>query len=227
MPFPYTATSSGLVSTIRQLRSAFPAQVTAETLRRWSIAPNNESYIINILKFLGVIDDEGKKKADTAKAFLEHDEKTFQKKLDGLLTSAYASLYEHFGTAPWSIDRDKLIGFFRTADESSSVVGQRQASTYLVLAGLAGHGEVPEPQSGVRKPTRQSDGKKDGAARAVAARKPGSSKGAAFGTGGPESKGMSFGGVTVRVEINLPVTDDQDVYDKIFKSLRANLIDAK
>jgi hypothetical protein len=34
-------------------------------------------------------------------------------------------------------------------------------------------------------------------------------------------------GVTVRVEINLPVTDDQSVYDKIFKSLRANLIDGK
>jgi hypothetical protein len=30
--------------------------------------------------------------------------------------------------------------------------------------------------------------------------------------------------LTVRVEINLPVTEDQQVYDKIFRSIRANLL---
>ena len=31
-------------------------------------------------------------------------------------------------------------------------------------------------------------------------------------------------GLTVRIEINLPAVDDQDTYDKIFKSIRENLL---
>jgi hypothetical protein len=31
-------------------------------------------------------------------------------------------------------------------------------------------------------------------------------------------------GLTVRIEINLPATGDQDTYDKIFKSIRENLL---
>jgi hypothetical protein len=31
-------------------------------------------------------------------------------------------------------------------------------------------------------------------------------------------------GLTVRIEINLPSSGDQDTYDKIFKSIRENLI---
>jgi hypothetical protein len=32
--------------------------------------------------------------------------------------------------------------------------------------------------------------------------------------------------VTLRVEINLPVTDDQAVYDSIFKSIKTHLLNA-
>ena len=31
-------------------------------------------------------------------------------------------------------------------------------------------------------------------------------------------------GLTVRIEINLPATGDQETYDKIFKSIRENLL---
>jgi len=34
-------------------------------------------------------------------------------------------------------------------------------------------------------------------------------------------------GLTVRVEVNLPADASQDAYDKIFQSLRKNLIDGK
>lgn len=46
MAFPYTVTISGLQSTIRQLRSAFPSELTPDTLRKWGIAPNNETYVL-------------------------------------------------------------------------------------------------------------------------------------------------------------------------------------
>jgi len=34
-------------------------------------------------------------------------------------------------------------------------------------------------------------------------------------------------GLTVRIEVNLPADGDQDTYDKIFKSIRENLLNAK
>lgn len=34
-------------------------------------------------------------------------------------------------------------------------------------------------------------------------------------------------GLTVRIEINLPADGDQETYDRIFRSIRENLINAK
>jgi hypothetical protein len=45
------------LKTIEQLRRSFPKTVNAETLKKLGIAPQNESYIINVLRFIGVIDD--------------------------------------------------------------------------------------------------------------------------------------------------------------------------
>ena len=41
---PYMSGSGGLTSAVNQFRSSFPAEVTAETLKKLGIAPNNESY---------------------------------------------------------------------------------------------------------------------------------------------------------------------------------------
>jgi hypothetical protein len=34
-------------------------------------------------------------------------------------------------------------------------------------------------------------------------------------------------GLTVRIEVNLPAAGDQETYDKIFRSIRENLLNAK
>ncbi len=52
MAYAYTNTIPGLLGAIRQLRSAFPSPVTADTLKKWGIAPNNETYVIHVLRFL-------------------------------------------------------------------------------------------------------------------------------------------------------------------------------
>jgi hypothetical protein len=40
----------------------------------------------------------------------------------------------------------------------------------------------------------------------------------------PTSNGTREFGLTVRIEVNLPATGDQDTYDKIFKSIRENFL---
>lgn len=40
---PYMPGSGGLVQAVNQFRNSFPTQVTADTLKKLGIAPNNES----------------------------------------------------------------------------------------------------------------------------------------------------------------------------------------
>lgn len=217
MSHPYTTTIAGMVATIRQLRSTFPATVGADTLRKWSIAPKNEAPIIVVLRYLGLIDDEGKKVADNAKAFVEHDDTAFAKQFESIVKAAYSDLFDTWGDSSWTLEKNKLIGFFRNADSTSARVGQEQAATFLALAGLAGHGVAPSSSPPVPKP---SGGGKKG--RTKSERPPASNS---ANINSPKAADIGAA-ITLRVEINLPVTDDQSVYDSIFKSIKAHLLNA-
>lgn len=222
MPHPYTTTSAGLVGAIRQLRSTFPNVVNADTLKKWSIAPNNEGTVLVVLRHLGVVDEEGRKQPEPAKVFLEHDDAAFAKSFATLVRKAYADLFELWSDQAWTLDRDKLINFFRTTDESSARVGTQQAATFVALAGLAGHG--PPPAIAADAPRTKTRGK---------ASKPGPSQAtnSALAETARQSSivdptaGVGRGpALTVRIEINLPVSEQKEVYDNIFRSIRANLL---
>lgn len=76
---PYTSGGAGgIEKTIAQLRNAFPATVSVDTLKRFDIAKGNERNMIDILKFVGVLDDEGKKLAKAAQVFAQHEDSVFQ-----------------------------------------------------------------------------------------------------------------------------------------------------
>ncbi len=59
--YPYVPSAGPLVKTVSHLPKSFPREVTADTLRKLGVAPKNESYVINVLRFLNIIDDEGKR----------------------------------------------------------------------------------------------------------------------------------------------------------------------
>ena len=62
--YPYTSGPAALVQTFSQLRKGFPAKVDAGYLQRFNIARANESYIISVLRFLGLIDEDGNRIED-------------------------------------------------------------------------------------------------------------------------------------------------------------------
>jgi hypothetical protein len=225
---PYTSGSAGLNQAVTHLRRSFPAQVTAETLKKLGIAPNNETYVLNTLRFINVLDAEGKKNAAAASVFNKHDDAEFQAAFSKLVQTAYADLFSLHGDSAWSLSTDKLISYFRNTDHTSAIVGQRQATAFQALAALGGKidassrpatakakkSDSPPPKASKSKaaskastPSAQSI---EPTANAVVSNKPGSG-----------SAGMAL---TVRVEINLPAGGDQDTYDRIFKSIRENLL---
>ncbi|MPZ18119.1 MAG: hypothetical protein GEV06_09440 [Luteitalea sp.] len=224
---PYTSSGSGaVVQTITHLKKSFPVTVTADTLKKLGIAPNNETYIIGILRFIGVLDDGGNKTSKATSVFTKHNAEDFQKGLSDLVESAYKDLFALHGKDAWDLSTDQLISFFRGADHTSDLVGKRQAQTFRALAALSGHGEPPKPivtkPAGGRKATKGDPAKlkKSAPTPVVKTDMPATSNGNGSGSG--VDRGDV--GLTVRIEINLPASGDQETYDRIFKSIRENLL---
>lgn len=211
---PYSPGGPGGISAaITQLLRAFPKTVDSETLKKLSIAPKNESYIINILRFIGAIDPNGNRTEKGASTFTKSNDE-FKHAFEEMIKSAYAGLFELYGDTAWTLPQDKLVSYFRGADQTSDLVGRHQATTFQILAGFAGHGA---PQSPKAKAARAPEPRTAKPAKPHPANVtiPGGS-----GSGGTQQGDF---GLTVRIEVNLPAQGDQDTYDKIFRSIRENL----
>jgi Family of unknown function (DUF5343) len=208
---------------VTQLRKSFPSTISSETVKKLGLAPNNESYVISVLQFVGVIDSEGKRTPEAAKAFSHHKDEDFAEHFGALVQKAYSSLFDLHGNNAWNLNNSELITYFRHSDQTSATIGGRQAATFRVLAGLSGHGDVPEPKS--KQSTKAIAAPK--AAKANAAKKvqplaqPSSHQSA--GARRNHNEGTGFG-LTVRVEINLPADGTKETYDNIFKSIKENLL---
>lgn len=222
---PYIPSSGMIVQTFTQLRKMFPSKVDAETLRKLSLAPKNESMVINVLRFLGFIDDECKKTALAGTVFNKHQDDAFSTELEKVVSSAYAELFETMGQAAWAADRSTLIGFFRVHDETSEITATRQAIAFETLASLSGHGESVQPKAAKQKVAakpapakKQPVAPKPTSAPEIPVTQPGNGSNPLATVGG---NGV---GLTVRIEINLPAQGDQETYDRIFQSIKQNLL---
>lgn len=218
--YPYISGSGPLIQVVEHLKKSFPQSVTAETLKKLNIAPNNESYVINILKFINILDENGNKTEKASKIFVKHSSEEFQKGFSTLVKDSYSALFELHGEDAWELDLEKLISFFRSEDESSSVVGTRQARTFQALSAISGYNEPPITRKGGKVKSKESKEK-------PSKKKVEAIKEKVITPSTQVNKKIGDFGLTVRIEINLPAQADQATYDKIFKSIRENLINGE
>ena len=97
---------------------------------------------------------------------------------------------------------------------------RRQAGEHVSgVSGLSGYNELPAVTQ------------KKAAAKAVTSAKPKAASAEPKKVDVPKTPVVnSFEprvGLTVRIEVNLPADGDEEVYDRIFRSIRKNLIDAE
>lgn len=220
---PYISGAGNIAQMVTQLRKSFPSTISSETVKKLGLAPNNESYVISVLQFVGVIDTEGKRTPEAAKAFSHHKDEDFAEQFGALVQKAYASLFELHGNDAWNLDSNELITFFRQSDQTSATIGGRQAATFKVLAGLSGHGDVPEPKS--KKTTKAVAAPKSVKASAAKKVQPPAQPKPHPPAGAHQNHNDGAGfGLTVRIEINLPADGTKETYDNIFKSIKENLL---
>lgn len=222
---PYMSGSGGIVQLVAQLRKSFPATVSAETLKKLGIASNNETYVLNIFRFIGVLDAENKKIPEAGAVFNKHNQQEFEEGFSKLVESAYHELFDLHGADAWALDTDRLISFFRNHDDTSDIVGKRQANTFQALARVGGKIAEASAPTVIKAPK---------ATKRIVPQKPERRPKTSTVLGPPTaaiapeaiSTPRKDGDValTVRVEINLPPGGDQATYDAIFKSIRENLI---
>jgi len=213
---PYISGSGAVVKCVEKFRNSLPPNINAKTLKKYGLAPKNESYLINILKFLNVVGNDDKPTGEAKITFNSHTDSAFEKKFSEMVQKAYGDLFSLHKDKAWDLDLDELIAYFRVTDQSAAVVGKRQANTFKTLAALSGHGEKPVPvKSSSQERKVESSSKK--------AKKKKASPNPKRPNQGEEQSNYNLG-LAVRIEINLPVSDDQGTYDKIFKSIRKNLI---
>lgn len=219
---PYVQAPGNLAQVITHLRKSFPATMTAETLKKLGFAPKNESYVLNVLRFVALIDDAGKKTETASKVFSQHNDAAFQKQFSDVVKSAYADLFELHGDNAWTLGTESLVTFFRSTDHTTDLVGKHQARTFQVLAGFAGHQEIPEPKATGSKAVAKSVKK-----QVVSKVEPAPLQTEAQSGKSQQTQARSDFGLTVRIEINLPADGDQNTYDRIFKSIHENLLNGK
>lgn len=221
MAHPYISGAGNIAQMISLLRKNFPASVNSETVKKYGLASNNESYVINALQFIGVLDSEGKRTDKARNVFVLNDSE-FPSAFEGMIREAYKDIFDTWGEEAWSLNKNALTSYFRTTDKTSDVVGGRQASVFMMFRSLAGREQAADkaPANGTKPPSKPKA--KPAAAKkppVVGIKSPQAPAGEPIGVSGRKDMAL-----TVRIEINLPANGSQETYDAIFKSLRANLI---
>ena len=221
---PYISGAGNITQMIGFLRKNFPTTVTSDTVKRLGLASNNESYVINVLQFLGLIDEEGKRTDAGHEAMTKHDESEFRTSFEGIVKKAYSDLLDLRGEDAWTMNKEQLISYFRSADKTSAVIGSRQAAVFVALRELAGHVTEQSQASPKAKAARtvkpRATAKKAKPAESRAQEDHAADQDPPAPPPSPPKNDMAL---TVRIEINLPAEGTQETYDAIFKSIKANL----
>lgn len=214
---PYISGGGALVRAVNHFRRSLPTTIDADILKKLGLAPKNESYLINTLKFVGIIGEDGAPTPEAREVFVQHDDTAFQHKLAQMIEKAYADLFSLHGEGTWELDHSALVTYFRHNDQTSAIVGSRQASTFQILASIAGHGDLTEARTSAGRKGKEPPNRVETKSPKRAAAAPSDLN---------RRAGNGNIGLTVRIEINLPAAGDQATYDRIFKSIRDNLLNA-
>ena len=189
-------------------KNRFPDTIDSNYIKKkLELAPNNEARLIKILKFIKVIDENGKGTERGIEVFATRD-KDFHKEFSDLIREAYSDLFdEQMGDDTWTLDKGPLIEFFRDKDRMNLNTAKSQAGTFQMLAAISGRREMPGKKA---RRSRHSDTQRKNDRK----NSPGASE-------GNLTKNI---GLTVRIEINLPSDGTKETYDAIFRSIKENLI---
>lgn len=198
--YPYTYKVSSLEDFLKEMpnRPEPTTKVTIDYLRKLGYTSSRDNAILKILKFIGFLDSSGNI-TDSFRAFRNTDKSKI------IMAQSLRQAYDDLFNAIANPHQKNLENYFRTATGRAGSALTATESTFKKLCGFA------DFKSGVAMPAK---GQK------------------AILTPTPFSKPIvslpitKEGAININIDIKfeLPITKDADVYDKIFQSLKKNIL---
>lgn len=182
-----------------------PVKFTREFLRDLGFKSSNWHAAIGLLKGLGFLSSEG---VPTTQYMDFLDKTKWQVVLGEAVREAYSDIFV-VKREPGSADFQMIAGKYKSTYNTSDVVAERSARTFLALLELSDMEAIksevgPEASQAEPEATPLEPERKTAPTQNVA----------------PRTVGLNY-----NIQIHLPATKDIEVYNAIFKSLREHIIE--
>jgi hypothetical protein len=222
LPTAYLTSTKNLDGILSAIQTAqAPQRFTLNFLENLGYKSSSDRLYINVLKAIGFLNADA---APTERYYRFLDQTEAGKVLGEGLQDAYADLYQLNRNAH-TLGHTELKNKLKTLTQGqhSDAVITKMATTFHELAKRAdfsGGGAPPQPSEGVDEeqpagdagdvPQLDGQGGQNGGGRQVPPLAP--------------AAGIGLGGLVYSIQIHLPESRDQAVYDALFRSLKTHLL---
>ncbi len=182
-----------------------PEKFTTEHLKKIGFSSSNDRGVIGLLKDLKFLSEDG---APTQRYHDFRNSSLSKKVMGEALQEAYSDIF-HLNEKPTVADKPAVAGLFKSTHNVSDQVAGFMANTFYTLLDRADISSKPTKQKTIKEqlPDTKADIQKQE----------------------PQNNGNIIPPIVpnlrYNIEIHLPATKDIEVYNAIFKSLKAHLID--
>ena len=208
LPTSYLTSTKNLEGMLNAIRSAqAPDKFTIAFLESLDFKSSSDRLVIGVLKSLGFIDDAGK---PTDRYFGYLDQTQSERVMAEALRAAYEDLFR-INVNAHQLAKSDVINKFKTLSQGkiSESVLDKMALTFFALVKHADFSAASIEQQ-TAKDAGQAE--EDTGAQHEE------------GRADRHSKGIKLGGLVYNIQIVLPESRDQAVYDALFQSLRRHLL---
>jgi len=216
MNYPYSTATGTIPTILAKIQTVGqPSKLDKNWMASIGFKKTSEQRMIAILKFLGFAEKDG---VPTEKWLKFRSNKTGKKVLGQAIKSAYSELYQTYPNAH-ELAKEELNHFFTTQTTAGSLALSHTVNTFRNLSGYAEFEEVSEEEESPSVVKKES--KKESKSETTL-----QGNSADFGTQLSKQFQESKNGLTINLNIQLtvPETTDEKVYDKFFESLKKHLL---
>jgi hypothetical protein len=207
LPKAYLTSAKNLPAILNAIQTAkAPPKFTQRFLESLEFKSPSDRLIIGVLKAMKFINDDG---APTERYYAYLDQTQAPRVLADGIRDAYADLFQVNINAQTLTTKSDLINKFRTLSQGqlSDAVMDKMATTFTELCKLADF-DTPPP--------KKEDGKKDDEKNSDEKTKEKEKQ-------AENPRVIRVDGLVYNIQIVLPESRDQAVYDALFRSLREHL----
>jgi hypothetical protein len=132
--------SRGMLQALHLLRRATPPRIDSDYLRLNKIAPGNEYKVVGALRFLNLIDEEGKPTENSR--LLKTKGATYTLALQEIVKKAYSGVFR--GLKPGELTRESIYNYFVTEGGMGAEMANKATRFLVKLCRLAEIELAPE-----------------------------------------------------------------------------------